>query len=140
MNREGKIMTTRFVWNPEIGAGATPFQTVGRNAAATGAKVREQVRQFVAHRAIDFRLAVEAQAAIQKHTRRGDFCATSRAAQPSRPFDFYLRRERARLLRAEERTRKNFEREIAPRRFFGDRNGERKFELTRREHALPNCA
>jgi hypothetical protein len=58
MNREGEIMTTRFVGDPEIGAGATPFQSVRRNSAAPGAKVREQMREFVTQRAIDLRLAM----------------------------------------------------------------------------------
>ena len=59
-------MAARFIGDAEIGAGATPFRTVRRDAAAASALLREQVSQLVAQGAINFRLAEIAQPAIQQ--------------------------------------------------------------------------
>ena len=61
-----KRMATRFVRDAEIVAGAAPFRAMRRNAAASGAKLCEQMRQLVAQRAIDLSGIVLAQARVQR--------------------------------------------------------------------------
>jgi hypothetical protein len=57
-------VAARFASNPEIGAGASPFHSMRCDAAATGAKLREQMRQFVPQGAVDLGLAMCAKPAI----------------------------------------------------------------------------
>ena len=71
LNRERQSVATRFIGDSEIGAGASPFRAVRRDAAATGAKVREQMRELVAQSAVDFGGAVR--------RRAGDLTARGRA-------------------------------------------------------------
>ena len=91
-------MTTRFSRNPEIGAGALPFDSVGRDPPTAGAKLREQMRQLVAQGAVDLSLAVGAETAIQENARDPEFRAASSCAESFRPLDAHLRRERGRTL------------------------------------------
>jgi hypothetical protein len=92
---EGEIMTTRFARDPEIGAGSSPFWSVGRNAPPPGAKLREQMRQLVAQRAINLGVAVSAEAAVQKNAGSREFRAPGSCAEPLRPFDAHVRGERS---------------------------------------------
>jgi hypothetical protein len=46
-------MTTRFIGDFEVGACPFPFCTVWRDAASSGTKVGEQMREFVSQCAID---------------------------------------------------------------------------------------
>ena len=64
LHRKGQGMTTRFILDAEIAAGATPFCAMRWNAPATRAELREQMGQLVAERAIDFRCLVFAQARV----------------------------------------------------------------------------
>lgn len=80
MNRERQIMATRFARDAEIGARDAPFHTVRRDPLAARAKLREQMRQFVAQGAIDLRFAVSAEAAIENHPCCLKFRATRRTS------------------------------------------------------------
>jgi hypothetical protein len=92
---EGEIMTTRFARDPEIGAGSSPFWSVGRDASATSTRLREQMRQLVAQRAINLGVAVSAEPAIQENARATEFGAPRSCAEPLRPFDAHVRGERS---------------------------------------------
>ena len=68
-NREGEIVTTRFALDPKVSTSAPPFRSVRRDPAPTGASLGQEVRQFVAQCAIDFRFAVRGKTAIEEDTR-----------------------------------------------------------------------
>ncbi len=68
-NGEGEIMAARFPGDPKVGAGATPFRSVGCDPAAASAGLGEEVGQLMAQGAIDFRLAVRGEAAIEQNAR-----------------------------------------------------------------------
>jgi len=62
--RERKIVRALLVPQSEIDAGAAPFLPMRRDPAASGALMREQVREFVAQRAIDLIVTEFAQARV----------------------------------------------------------------------------
>jgi len=64
-HREWQIVTTRFAANPQIDTGPTPLDPMRRDAAAAGAKLREQVRQLMAESPVDFSCAVSAETAVE---------------------------------------------------------------------------
>ena len=64
LNRKRQGVAARFVRDAEVVAGFSPPCAMGRNAAAAGAELREQMRQLMAQGAIDFRRVVLAQARV----------------------------------------------------------------------------
>ena len=79
-------MTTRFILDAEIAAGATPSGAVRWNAPATRAELREQMRQLVAKRAIDLGCIVFAQARIQRDEVTARIGASGGAEEARIPF------------------------------------------------------
>jgi hypothetical protein len=65
MPREGEIVTTLFVANAEIMARRAPFRSVRQNAPPAGAKLREEVRQFMTQCSIDLGESMFAESRIQ---------------------------------------------------------------------------
>jgi hypothetical protein len=66
-DRERKIVTTLFIRDAEISAGAAPLPPMRPDFSSPGSKLSEQMRQFVAKRAFEFIGAVIAQARIQRN-------------------------------------------------------------------------
>ena len=58
-------MATFLVANPKFAAGRAPFRSMRQDAAPPGAKLRQQMRQFVTQRAIDLGGADFAKSRIQ---------------------------------------------------------------------------
>ena len=79
-------MTTRFILDAEIAAGATPFIAVRWDAAATRAELPEQMRQLVAERAVDLGCIVFAQARIQRDQVTARIGASGGAEEARIPF------------------------------------------------------
>lgn len=82
MRRKRKSMTARFVRETEIAASLAPFGTVRRNTTASGAVVRDEMRQLMTQGPIDFRPAVLAEPRIQRNDRSAKMRTPRRAAQP----------------------------------------------------------
>ena len=61
---KGQGVATRFVCDAEIAAGAAPFRAMRRDAPASGAELREQMRQLMAQGAIDFAVVAIAKPGI----------------------------------------------------------------------------
>ena len=76
-------MAARFAGDAEIGAGATPFETVRRKTAAPGACLGEKMSQLVTQGAIDLRFTVSAKANVKQNPGVRSFRATGRAPQSS---------------------------------------------------------
>jgi hypothetical protein len=79
-------MAPHFVRDAEIAAGLAPLGAMGRNPAAPRAEPRQQVRQLMSQRAINFRLAMIDQARIQRNKRESEIGAPGRAKQTRIPF------------------------------------------------------
>jgi hypothetical protein len=71
-------MTTLFVADAKIDAGAAPFLTVRQNSSPPAAELRKQMRKLMAKSALNFR-RMFAQPRIQ----RDQLCAKVRAARAS---------------------------------------------------------
>ncbi len=93
MDREGEVVATGFAGDAEIGAGPAPLRTVGRNATATGAELREQMSQLVTQSAIDFCVTVRAEPAVKQNAGGMKFGPARRAPQTGRPFHSNFRGE-----------------------------------------------
>jgi hypothetical protein len=111
--RERQIVTARFAANPQIDAGSPPFDPVRRNAPATGAKLREQVRQLMAEGPVNLRLAVSAETAVEQNAGCTGFRAAGGGAKTSRPFNANLRGQSGRPMLEEKVTGRSFEDRIA---------------------------
>jgi hypothetical protein len=59
-------MAPRLSGNPEIFASLAPRGSVGRNATATGTKLRQQMRQLMSQGAINLVSAVICQTRVQR--------------------------------------------------------------------------
>jgi hypothetical protein len=138
--RERQIVAARFAVNSQIGAGPPPFRPVRRNSAATGPKLRKQVRQFMAQGPVNFSFAMNAETTVEQNAAGPAFRAAGSAAQTSRPFHPNLSGQSGRALLEEEDTGRGFERRIAPRRLFNNGRGEGKLELAKRKHGAPGLA
>jgi hypothetical protein len=57
-DRKWQRVTARFIPDAEIATGRVPFCAVCGNAATAGAELREQMRQFMPKRAVNFSGAV----------------------------------------------------------------------------------
>jgi hypothetical protein len=79
-------VTSRFSANAKIVASGAPFRAVRCDAAAAGARLREQVRKFVSQRLLHFAGAVFAQTWIQRNQGMPRISATRRAAHAPVPF------------------------------------------------------
>ena len=65
--RQRQIVRALFIRQPEVAARATPLRAVRCDLAPAHALVREEVREFVTQRALDFRVAKFTQPGIQPH-------------------------------------------------------------------------
>ena len=63
------MVATRFVTNPKISTGATPFLAMGRNSAMTGPFLGEKVSQLVPKSPIDLGVPVRGQPAVEQDAR-----------------------------------------------------------------------
>ena len=124
VNWKGKGMATCFALDAEIGAGPFPFRAVRSDSAASGARVREQMRQLMAEGTINLRCPVGGEARIEQDSRGQHFGATSRAAQARRPLDRDSARERVGPQFAQQLRRHPFQTGVAPGNIFFDRSGE----------------
>ena len=118
--REGQIVTTRFAPNPQIDAGPPPFHPMWRDPPATGAKLREQVRQLMAQGPVNLSLAVSSETAVEQNACGTVFRAAGGGAKTSRPFNTNLRGQSGRALLEEEVAGQGFERRIAAGRLFNN--------------------
>jgi hypothetical protein len=118
--REGQIVTTRFAANPQIDAGPPPFDPVRREAPATGAKLRKQVRQLMAEGPVNLSLAVSAEAAVEKNAVAPTPRAAGGGAKTGRPFTADLRGQSGRAVLEEKVAGRSFEDRIAAGRLFSN--------------------
>ena len=63
--REREVVAALFIREAEVAAGLLPLASVGCNAAASGAVMREQVGEFVPQRAVDFSVAEIAETGVE---------------------------------------------------------------------------
>jgi len=119
-HREWQIVTTRFAANPQIDTGPTPLDPMRRDAAAAGAKLREQVRQLMAEGPVNLGLAVSPETAVEQNAGGTGFGAAGGGAKTSRPFNANLRGQSGCALLKEEVTGQGFERRIAAGRLFNN--------------------
>jgi hypothetical protein len=75
-------MAARFIRDSKVGTGAAPFQPVRRDAAAASARLREEMGQLMAQRAIDLRGAVIGQPTVERYKRGTIFGTTGGGAEP----------------------------------------------------------
>jgi hypothetical protein len=118
--RERQIVTTRFVANSQIDTGPPPLHPMRRDAAAAGAKLREQVRQLMAEGPVNLSLAVSAETAVEQNAGGTGFGAAGGGAKTSRPFNANLRGQSDRAMLEEKVAGQGFERRIAAGRLFND--------------------
>jgi hypothetical protein len=116
--RERQIVTARFAANPQIDAGSPPFDPVRRDAPATGAKLREQVRQLVAEGPVNLTLTVSAETAVEQNAGDTGFRAAGGGAKTGRPFHADLRGQSGRAMLEEKVAGRSFEDRIAAGRLF----------------------
>jgi hypothetical protein len=64
-DRKRKGVAAGLVRNPELATRATPLDPMWLYAAAPGAELREKMRKFMPHRAVDFSRAVVAQPRVE---------------------------------------------------------------------------
>jgi hypothetical protein len=83
---KGQGMAARFAGDAEIAAGAFPFRTVRRNPPAPGAKLGQQMGEFVAQSALDFSGVVLAEARIQRDKVTVRIRPAGGAEEPGVPF------------------------------------------------------
>jgi hypothetical protein len=86
-----KIVATLFIGDSKVATGHPPFRAVRQDAAASGPILREQMRQLVPQRAIDFRRAVFAQARIQRNAFLSKNCPARATSQARIPFHAHQR-------------------------------------------------
>ncbi len=101
-------MTTRFSGDVEIATRASPLRPMRCDSPAASAKLREQMRELVAQRAINFRVAVRAQSRIEEDPRAAIFGTTGGGAQARRPFHLHARGERRGVVLPQQTTRPHF--------------------------------
>src|SRR6185369_909760 len=89
-DREGEIVAARFIGNPQICAGTVPIMAMRRDPATACARLRQQVSEFMAQRAVDLRFTVFAKPAVEKDASTGEFRATGGGTQTARPFNTHL--------------------------------------------------
>ncbi len=83
---KGEIVAARFIANPEIAAGLPPGDAMRRDSPARRAKLREQMRQFMAQRPIDFIRAVVPQTRVQGNNVAPRIRPAGRAEEARVPF------------------------------------------------------
>jgi hypothetical protein len=84
--RQREIVATCFAGESEFDTGFAPLPSVRGNSAAASAVVREEMREFVAQRAINFVVAKVAQSWIQVHERlrwKRSACGAAHARVPT---------------------------------------------------------
>ena len=84
--RERKIMAALFVADSEIMTSGAPFIAVRENAAASGTKLREQMRELMAKGAVDLFRAVFVKSRIQRNEFVSKISVTGAASQSRIPL------------------------------------------------------
>lgn len=118
--RKREIVAPRFTLNAQMGAGPSPFHSVGRNVAAAGAKLCEQVRQLMAKGPVNFSRAMSGETAVEQNARGPVFRAAGGGAKTSRPFNTNLRGQSGCALLDEEVAGQGLESRIAAGRLFNN--------------------
>jgi hypothetical protein len=118
--RERQIVAARFAVNPQIGAGPPPFHPVWGDPPTTGAKLREQMCQFMAKGPVNFRFTVGAETPVEQNASGLAFHAAGGGAEASRPFNPNLRGQSGCTLLQKEVAGRGFERSIAAGRLFNN--------------------
>jgi hypothetical protein len=83
---ERQIVASPFISNGEIAAGISPLVTVWQDSPPTGAKLREQMGQFVTKRPINFRSAMLGQSRIERNELLAEISAAGAGSQTRIPF------------------------------------------------------
>ena len=122
--RKREIVAPRFAANPQIDTGPPPLDPMRRNAAAAGAKLREQVRQLMAESPVNLSFAVSTETAVEQNPSSTVFRAAGGGAKTSRPFNTNLRGQSGCALLEKEAAGQGFERRIAAGRLRNSRRGE----------------
>jgi hypothetical protein len=118
--RKREIVAPRFTLNSQVGAGQSPFHSVGCNATAAGTKLREQVRQLMAKSPVNFNVAMSGETAVEHNAHGSVFRAAGGGAKTSRPFNTNLRGQSDCALLDEEVAGQGFESRIAAGRLFNN--------------------
>ena len=80
-------MGARFVGDPKVAAGVSPFRAVGRQAAPARAELGQEMGQFMAQGAVDLGGVVFAQTRIQGDEGAAEIGPAGGAEKASIPFD-----------------------------------------------------
>gem|GEM_PF-5192400 len=89
LDRKGQGMRPRFVSDPQVPARFSPFDSMRRDAAATGAELGEQMGQFVPQSTVDLCRAMFAQTRIQRDKFPAMIRASCGAEKPGIPFHLH---------------------------------------------------
>ena len=122
--REGQIVTPRFAANPQIDTGPPPLDPMRRDAAAAGAKLREQVRQLMAESPVNLSFAVSTETAVEQNPSSTVFRAAGGGAKTRRPFNTNLCGQSGCALPEEEVAGQGLEHRIGAGRLFNNRRCE----------------
>ncbi len=131
-------MATGFACDSEIGAGAPPFRAVWRDPASTGAKMREQMCELMAQRALDLFPAVAGEARVEQHQFFTAIGAPRRTPQPARPFNFHGGCEQLRVEVDEKIPRQCLQLRVPPGTLRRDGCGKGKLELIKQVRDPPS--
>lgn len=143
---KGQGMAALFVPDPEIAASLAPFFPVRVDPAPPRTRLRQQMRELVAERAIYLRRAVLAQARIERDELGAKISPARGRAQLRIPLDAHAQSELAGAHRLQKLARALGERDVfRPNRMSGVSQGrdrgensrQAKLELFNQEHALP---
>jgi len=66
-NGEGQIVAAFFIANAKIAASLAPFKSMRQKAAPAGPKLREEMRELMTKRAINFHFSVFRKSWIQRN-------------------------------------------------------------------------
>ena len=102
--RKRQIMAARFISDSQIATSRAPFVAMRQNPAASGAKLGEQMCEFVSKRAIDF-AGLIAQSRIKQNQLAAIIRPSSATFQARVPFDANFVCNQRRTVAAQKLTR-----------------------------------
>ena len=114
LHRKRQGVGARFVADPQIAASLSPFGAVRRKTAAAGAKLGQEMGQFVSQSAVDLARIVFAQTRIKRDQRPTKIGPAGRAEKPGIPFDLHVARQFGGAQGLQQFPGFGFEREVAP--------------------------
>lgn len=109
-----EIVAALFIGEAKVAAGAHPLRPVWLDAAAPGAMMSEEVREFVPQGAVHFRVPEFPQAGIQRDQAAARIRHAGGAAHPRIPHDVNRRAEGIAAKSCQQRARVIFEIWVAP--------------------------